>query len=535
LITLNKINKNSNIKPNIIILLADDLSWTSIGQSDVSTVPNNLIENLSLLAKNGIIMSNYYAQEVCSPSRASLLTGRYPLSVGMQYGMVNPTFPWGLSLEEQTIAEVFKNEGYSTYMYGKWHLGHYSPNFLPTSRGFDHFVGFVNGQTYPWSKRCTEHPAYLDIMEADTSCYYPYNNTDYHEYSTSFYTARALEVINKHGSIDSDPFFLYMAYQAVHDPYYDDNDEFEGGMPDSYLPASILDSIQSYSDATLHREYLKSLYKFDEAVGQIYSTLIDNNLMDNTYIIFASDNGGCYRTGGFNGPYRGSKGSLFEGGVKVDSFISSPLLKKSGLVYDKLFHVSDWFPTILSLVDASNYVENSDKSLDGVDHSLAWYDSSIIPRSTMLYNMYQDIEAYTFNIWTNGSFAVRNNQYKLMHTYYNDNYDEWYLADGSYEYDDVQTSGHCNQYISGNFSYWLFDLVNDPYEKVNLYDLTDSYIADVKSELYALLPGYLTRASTIYKKSNKVSATSFWDTQNDRVLPWILSSDDTLQYCNLKD
>eukprot|EP00595_Chromulina_sp_UTEXLB2642_P002161 CAMPEP_0196767784 /NCGR_PEP_ID=MMETSP1095-20130614/41957_1 /TAXON_ID=96789 ORGANISM="Chromulina nebulosa, Strain UTEXLB2642" /NCGR_SAMPLE_ID=MMETSP1095 /ASSEMBLY_ACC=CAM_ASM_000446 /LENGTH=514 /DNA_ID=CAMNT_0042136431 /DNA_START=150 /DNA_END=1694 /DNA_ORIENTATION=+ len=514
-------------------------------------------------------MSNYYAQEVCSPSRASLLTGRYPLSVGMQYGMVNPTFPWGLSLEEQTIAEVFKNEGYSTYMYGKWHLGHYSPNFLPTSRGFDHFVGFVNGQTYPWSKRCTEHPAYLDIMEADTSCYYPYNNTDYHEYSTSFYTARALEVINKHGSIDSDPFFLYMAYQAVHDPYYDDNDEFEGGMPDSYLPASILDSIQSYSDATLHREYLKSLYKFDEAVGQIYSTLIDNNLMDNTYIIFASDNGGCYRTGGFNGPYRGSKGSLFEGGVKVDSFISSPLLKKSGLVYDKLFHVSDWFPTILSLVDASNYVENSDKSLDGVDHklfhvsdwfptilslvdasnyvensdksldgvdhSLAWYDSSIIPRSTMLYNMYQDIEAYTFNIWTNGSFAVRNNQYKLMHTYYNDNYDEWYLADGSYEYDDVQTSGHCNQYISGNFSYWLFDLVNDPYEKVNLYDLTDSYIADVKSELYALLPGYLTRASTIYKKSNKVSATSFWDTQNDRVLPWILSSDDTLQYCNLKD
>ena len=138
--------------------------------------------------------------------------------------------------------------------------------------------------------------------------------------------------------------------------------------------------------------------------------------MDNTYFIFASDNGGCYSAGGKNGPFRGTKGTIFEGGTKVDAFVYSPLLKESqqGKVYEGLMHVTDWFPTILDMASVP-YTPRSGFDLDGVSHVDAW-DTNVPARTEMLYNSVHNVKNKGFDVMTNGWFAVRNEQYKLVST-----------------------------------------------------------------------------------------------------------------------
>eukprot|EP01035_Chromulina_nebulosa_P019812 gene19812-25756_t len=237
-------------------------------------------------------MNNFYSQEVCTPSRASLLTGRYPLSIGMQYGMVLATAEWGMPLDEITLAEVLKEENYNTHMLGKWHLGHYTPDYLPTSRGFDDYIGFLNGENYYWSKRSPDFNEFIDFLESDQTCYTKYAQDDINEYSTTLYTNKALDIIDNHPNDKS--LFLYLAYQAVHDPFIDYDDTYVNGIPDSYLPDDVLEQINTSGTGLKRKEYMKSLYLLDQSI----------------------DNGGCHGGGGKNGPLRGSKGSLFEGAVK---------------------------------------------------------------------------------------------------------------------------------------------------------------------------------------------------------------------------
>ena len=136
----------SKVKPNFVIIVADDLGWNSLGYTEDTMA--FATPYLTALAESGINMENFYAQEVCSPSRGSLLTGRYPLSIGMQYGMVSANAEWGMPLDETTLAEVLQDTGYSTHMLGKWHLGYFSPKFLPTERGCDSWTGNANGENY---------------------------------------------------------------------------------------------------------------------------------------------------------------------------------------------------------------------------------------------------------------------------------------------------------------------------------------------------------------------------------------------------
>jgi arylsulfatase A-like enzyme len=173
-----------------------------------------------------------------------------------------------------------------------------------------------------------------------------------------------------------------------------------------------------------------SLSILDSAVESIVDALTDKGIMDNTYVIFSSDNGGCYGGGGKNGPLRGTKGSLFEGGVKVDSFIYSPLLPAAvlGTTYNGLFHISDWFPTIVELT-ASHYNIKKGFELDGVSHLDAWMSASVSPRRYMLYNYYTNVDFYTFDMWINGSFAIRDTQYKLIHAFNSSTYATWYTTD----------------------------------------------------------------------------------------------------------
>ena len=425
-------------KPNVVFILADDLGWNSLGHEDYDldfTTPT-----LTAMSSQGIMMENYYAQEVCTPARGSLLTGRHPLSIGMQYFMVESAIPWGLDLTETTIAQAMSDNGYKTHMLGKWHLGHSTPRFLPTARGFDTFTGMLNGESYYWSKRNPDHPHFKDFIRSDRECFWPYDESDIHEYSTHQYRDMAVDIIEDHDT--SDPLFLYMSFQAVHDPFDDVNGVHEFGVPAEYLDGGMFAKIKSEVKGLKRQQYAMSLYLMDKAVNRIKTALETKGMSNNTYIVFSSDNGGCHAGGGKNGPLRGTKGSLFEGGVKVDSFIYAPALlpaSTAGLQYNGLFHISDWFPTLVQLTGIS-FTPASGYELDGVSHVDAWagdQSSESFPRSALLYNYYTNVDFYTFNMWVNGSFAVRDAQYKLMHTFNSTTYGAWYDTETIDEDDDA--------------------------------------------------------------------------------------------------
>lgn len=303
-----KTSKVDSSRPNIVFLLIDDMGYGTIGSDDSDIVFAS--PYLNSLAKDGIMMTNYYSQEICSPARASLMTGRYPITLGFQYEELGTGAVWGLNSSEVFFPELLREAGYKNYLLGKWNLGHVTPEFLPTARGFDQFVGIMSGQSYQWSKIQPELGLYYDFMKSDTECYEPYLESDKNLYSTYFYRDRALDVISAHDF--SDPMFMYLAVQAVHDPF-DDNTTYADGFPPEYFPDGVYDQFASVIVGENRLQYALALRILDDAISDVVRALQERGQWDNTYLIVSSDNGGCYQAGGKNGDLRGCKGSLFEG------------------------------------------------------------------------------------------------------------------------------------------------------------------------------------------------------------------------------
>jgi len=201
-------------KPNVVFILADDLGWNSMGYHDYDL--DFATPFLSGLAKDGLRMENYYAQEMCTPSRASLLTGRLPITVGMQYHQLQEDIGIGLSVDETLLSEVMAKAGYKTHMYGKWDLGHYSARHLPTARGFQYFTGYLAGQNHYWSKKDPFYETFRDMISSDEQCYSPFEGDSLHDYSTFFYRDMAISTIVNHDT--STPLFLFLSFQGMQHP-----------------------------------------------------------------------------------------------------------------------------------------------------------------------------------------------------------------------------------------------------------------------------------------------------------------------------
>jgi arylsulfatase A-like enzyme len=528
--------RKSSSKPNVVFLLADDLGWNGIGYYEPTDSARSALQtltpNLQSLAKAGVALTNYYAMEVCTPSRASFLTGRYPINLGMQYGVVQPTNPWALGLDETLLPEVLKDYGdYDAHILGKWHLGHQSERYLPTARGFDSFVGYLDGDNYYYSKNDPTESGFSDFMVSNATCYgTSADSSAYTTYSTVYYQDLAVDIINDYATAnDGNPLFLYVAFQAVHNPFLTDDDDGSYGtktyaLVDDTTTAIVADSANF--DGEKAQLYALTLNILDTAVGNIVDALDTNGMMDNTIVIFASDNGGCYCGGAKNAPFKGSKASLFEGGSKVDAFIYSPTLlaEESSTLYSNLFHVSDWFPTILDMAGIS-YESADGYALDGVSHYAALTgDSSDAPRTTMLYNAYAKVLGtdgnYSWDLENGAQFAIRGAQYKLVHTYNGSTLVQ--LIENDEELSDdatITVNQDCKQgdipvgsyqvcsfvaqllivvsliYVFFGLQQYLFDLINDPYETTNLIDATDDDIVAAKVELYALLDEYVSAAT----------------------------------------
>jgi arylsulfatase A-like enzyme len=483
--------------PNVVFFLIDDLGHDSIGYD--ATELADVVPYMTALYKTGVTFEKYYSQEVCTPARASLLTGRMPISLGMQYGLVSEMVEWGLNTSEVTFAEVLKDYGeYTNVAIGKWHLGHWQPQYLPTARGFDEYLGYVSGEDYYWSKKCPVYSQYTDLIYSDSDCYFKYNLTDLSDYSTFMFGDKAVSVVSSH-DFDSSPLFLYLPFQAAHDPYHDIDPIHDEGVPPSYVGQAVYQKFASRFTGSKRLQHILSLYLFDQFVNDLIEEFKSVGQYENTYFFFASDNGGCYKGGGRNGGLRGCKGTLFEGGTNVDAFIHSPLLPSSvqGSRYYGLTHVSDMFPTMLDFLGIDYTPTSSANSLDGYSHYDAILGNDDSPRSVMLYNMWFKYNSDDIDYdWANSSFAIRNERYKLLHVHQYNTVSEWYDEDEVLNDDDDYSLQKCDQAeaIDGNMTYFLFDLDNDPYETSNLYttDETSKYYTIIVSFFSYLLLNFFS-------------------------------------------
>jgi hypothetical protein len=213
--------EQTTLQPNIIILMLDDLSWNSLYYN--KSIISQYAPNILSLQSQGVTVTHYYSHAMCVPSRAAFVTGKYSINNGMQDVDLSPTAIYGLELQSTLFAQAFQASNYETHIIGKWHLGHYTPDYLPTARGYDTFLGYLSGEEYPFSKRLVNSDSIYDFSEMNTTCYHEYKGDNRQDYSTYIYRDRAIDIINNYSQSQKNPtastangLLLQVAFQAVH-------------------------------------------------------------------------------------------------------------------------------------------------------------------------------------------------------------------------------------------------------------------------------------------------------------------------------
>ncbi len=411
-------------KPNFVVFLIDDMGWRDIGANGSRFFKT---PNIDRLAAGGMRFTQAYAAcAVCSPTRAALLTGKYPARLHLTDWIPGEVPPEGskfrvpdwtkrLPLEEVTLAEVLKKEGYATASIGKWHLGGSGKDgsFLPQSQGFDVNVAGAN----------VGHPA---------SYFWPYGGQGDKcrvpglaesgggdgEYLTDRLTAEAVKFI---GNSKDRPFFLYLPHYAVHVPL--------GGRPDYVKEAES----EPVTDAQSNAKYAAMVRSVDDSVGAVMAALKELRLDDNTVVMFTSDNGGLCTPGGKNNPtsnlpLRAGKGFPYEGGIREPLIIRAPGLTKPGSVCPTPVITMDLFPTVAALAGAP-----AGAACDG-ENLVPLLGGKGVPAREALYWHYP-------HYWNGGRLtpysAIREGDWKLIHWYEHDGWELYNLAEDEGEQNDL--------------------------------------------------------------------------------------------------
>ena len=313
---------DSDSKPNIIIILADDAGYSDFGfmGSDEIKTPN-----IDQLALDGVTFNNaYVSASVCSPSRAGLLTGMYQQRFGHECNLdsdVNNSF----DPNQITIAEALKTEGYNTGLIGKWHLGDKTQNH-PLKNGFDYFWGFISGaRNYFYDPNEKSRNSIRNVVEN-------YSETNFEGYLTDVLGNKAVNFIDKNHQSNT-PFFLFLSFNAPHTPMQAKNEVLE-----------------KFKDNP-RRVYASMMWSMDEAIGNVIDGLKENNQYDNTIIYFLSDNGAAMSNDASPFPYKGWKGNQYEGGIKTPMIMTWKNKIESNTQFDGFISALDIFKTSL---EASN-------------------------------------------------------------------------------------------------------------------------------------------------------------------------------------
>ncbi|MEY4388263.1 MAG: hypothetical protein RLY20_3546 [Verrucomicrobiota bacterium] len=411
-------------QPNIVHIVADDLGWKDVGFNGCTDIKT---PNIDALASGGAKFSQFYVQPMCTPTRAALMTGRYPFRYGLQTIVIPGPAGYGLDTTEYLMPQCLKDAGYQTAIIGKWHLGHADIKYWPKQRGFDYQYGAMIGEL-----------DYYTHSDAGVLDWFR-NNKPVKEkgYTTQLIGADAVKYINEQST--GKPFYLYLTFNAPHTPYM--------------APKEYVDRYANIAEPT-RRTYAGMVACLDDEIGKVIAALDKKGLRDNTLIIFHSDNGGT-RNAMFagqmadlsktvipcdNGPYRDGKGSLFEGGCRVAACANWPGHIKPGVV-DGMIHAVDVYPTLAALAGAST---SKCKPLDGMNVWPTIAEGKASPRTEIVYN----IEPFRG--------AVRQGDWKLI----------WRSL--------IPTSVD------------LFNLAEDPYEKNNLAAAHPDKVAAFQERVNAL-------------------------------------------------
>jgi arylsulfatase A-like enzyme len=355
------------LKPHIVHIIADDLGWKDVGfngSSDIKT------PNIDALASGGAKLTQFYAQPMCTPTRAALMTGRYPFRYGLQTAVIPSVSAYGLDTSEKLLPECLKEAGYKTALIGKWHLGHADKKWWPRQRGFDYHYGAMIGEL-----------DYFTHDEHGVLDWYRDNEPVREEgYTTTLLGKDAERLIAQHDPMT--PLYLYLAFNAPHTPYQ--------------APEEYIKRYASIEDPT-RRTYAAMVSCLDDEIGRVVAALDRRGMRENTLIVFHSDNGGTknamfagvmadvskIRIPCDNGPYRDGKGSLFEGGTRVCAFANWPgrinARAEAGLI-----HVTDLFTTFAALAGAPT---TGCKPLDGLDVWKTLANGAASPRMEIVYNV----------------------------------------------------------------------------------------------------------------------------------------------------
>jgi arylsulfatase A-like enzyme len=367
--------------PNIVYIMSDDQGWNDVGyrESEIAT------PHIDALAREGVRLEQFYSQPMCTPSRAALLTGRYPHRYGLQTIAIPSGGTYGLDTDERLLPEALRESGYRTAIVGKWHLGHADRRYWPNARGFDSQYGAMLGEIDYFSHQAH---GFVDWFRDG-------EQLDEPGYVTELIGREAVSVIQRHDT--AKPLFLYVAFTAPHAPYQ---------APTEY------ERRYAHIEDPARRTYAAMITAMDQQIGGVVAALEERGLRDRTLIVFQSDNGGprdaavtgeVDTSGGTippdNGPLRDGKGSYYEGGTRVPALANWPGHITAGSVVDSPIHMVDMYPTLAKLAGAPIA---ADVALDGMDVWPSIAQGAPSPRTEIVYG----IEPHRA--------AVRRGQWKLV-------------------------------------------------------------------------------------------------------------------------
>lgn len=437
-------------RPNVIVIISDDQGWADIGYNN----PSVYSPNLDRLAASGVTFSQHYVMPQCTPTRVAVMTGRYPGRFGPHALQANnvPAFPVGTP----TLASLFKSAGYETYLCGKWHLGS-SPSHGPRQFGFDHSYGSLAGAVGMYDHRYRKGE-FLDTWHRDDQLIEGHENG---VHATDLVAREAVRVIEQKREA---PFFMYLAFHAVHTPldergdFVDQPTQLDPDRPGRWLnedriswfndPKGIIQKEQDPEK----RLFLATVHHMDHAIGEVVQALDRTGQRERTLLLFSSDNGPQVNWGGhaypndlkltdFNQPHpwRGHKCDVWEGGIHVPGFANWPGRLKAKTVGAPV-HIVDWFPTLAALIQPETAPE---VAFDGVDISPILFGENPLPTRDLYW------------IW-----AQKTNRWALQ-------LDPWKIVK------------YGPQAPKDPSEWQLFDLKKDPGEKENLAATHPEVVADL--------------------------------------------------------
>ena len=319
-------------RPNILLIMADDLGWGDVGYNGAEI----RTPTIDRLAAEGIRLDRYYTHPSCTPTRTAFYSGKRAVNLGT----IAPIAPWedfGLPPNERVLPQYLKEAGYTTWLVGKWHLGHNYHDQHPLNRGYDHFYGTNSGEINYYTHALNRVPDWERNGEA----------LDEEGYVTHLLRDEAIELIEGY---DGDaPYFMHLSFTAPHTP----------------LQAPE-ESVQAYVDvADFNRRRLAAMItEMDSAISGVLAAVANRPDSGNTLIVFVSDNGGELAAGSVNAPFRGNKMSLYEGGIRVPALVHWPSRLQGGRSESAIATVYDWLPTLLSL---AGHPGVADAALPGID------------------------------------------------------------------------------------------------------------------------------------------------------------------------